>query len=295
MVWRWTKVSLPGRLQQLLAGRLRHLDEVAEHVVVPDLQRAAAGLVGVARLERGDDAARLVAQLAQPRRARRRSPRARSRRRASAAAARRRAPRASASASVRVERGAGVAPPRASSVGSIAARRRARAEVARRAQGRRAGGEVARAAAAEARRDSARARSGARLQRCARRRSRRSPSLDERRRPRRAARAIAARSVSGAGEPLGEQPRAARVTVRSMAASRLPARSPDERCASARDWRASPRRSPASRRALSRRGRRRAAGGCRSASSRHRRAAPPAAASSARAKAPKPSSVATPK
>ena len=35
---------LAGAAQEVLADRLRHLDEVAEHVVVLDAQRAAAGL-----------------------------------------------------------------------------------------------------------------------------------------------------------------------------------------------------------------------------------------------------------
>ncbi len=49
---------------RLQRGRLSggHLDEIAEHVVVPDLQRADAGLAGVARLQAGDDPAALVAQ-----------------------------------------------------------------------------------------------------------------------------------------------------------------------------------------------------------------------------------------
>jgi hypothetical protein len=38
------------------------IDEIAEHVVVPDLQRADAGGLGVAHLKRGDDAAGFVAQ-----------------------------------------------------------------------------------------------------------------------------------------------------------------------------------------------------------------------------------------
>ena len=39
-----------------------HLDEIAEHVVVADLQDADAGLVGIARLQRRDDAAGFIAQ-----------------------------------------------------------------------------------------------------------------------------------------------------------------------------------------------------------------------------------------
>ena len=52
------------RRQQLLAVLRGHLDEIAEHVVVPDLQRAHAGRVGVARLQRRDHAAGFVAQRA---------------------------------------------------------------------------------------------------------------------------------------------------------------------------------------------------------------------------------------
>ena len=81
-VWRWMKVALSGARQQLLAVLRGDLDEIAEHVVVPDLQRLDAGLVGVARLQRGDHLARFVAQRARLRRARRRSRRGRSRRRA---------------------------------------------------------------------------------------------------------------------------------------------------------------------------------------------------------------------
>ena len=41
------------RRHQLVAVLLRHLDEIAEHIVVLDLQRLDAGLVGIARLQRG--------------------------------------------------------------------------------------------------------------------------------------------------------------------------------------------------------------------------------------------------
>ena len=68
-----------GRVQrrghQLVAVLRRDLDEIAEHVVVADLQSANLRLVGVARLQRGDDAARLVAQARASRRAWRHSPR----------------------------------------------------------------------------------------------------------------------------------------------------------------------------------------------------------------------------
>ena len=42
-----------------------HLDKIAEHAVVADLERGDAGLVAVARLERGDRAARVAAGAAQ--------------------------------------------------------------------------------------------------------------------------------------------------------------------------------------------------------------------------------------
>ena len=40
------------------------LDEIAEHIVVADLQALDAGVLGIARLHRGDDEARGVAQIA---------------------------------------------------------------------------------------------------------------------------------------------------------------------------------------------------------------------------------------
>ncbi len=49
-------------LEAGLAHRLRHLDVVAEHVVVLDPERPAAGGFGVARLERGDDLSRILAE-----------------------------------------------------------------------------------------------------------------------------------------------------------------------------------------------------------------------------------------
>ena len=58
------KVRVERRGHQLVAVLRRHLDEIAEHVVVPDLEDADAGVFGVARLQRGDDAARFVAQRA---------------------------------------------------------------------------------------------------------------------------------------------------------------------------------------------------------------------------------------
>ncbi len=58
------EAGVERRSEQLLAVLRRDVDEIAEHVVVPDLQRADAGRLGVAHLQRGDDAARFVAQRA---------------------------------------------------------------------------------------------------------------------------------------------------------------------------------------------------------------------------------------
>ena len=68
------------------------VDKIAEHVVVPDFQRADAGRFGVADLQRGDDAARFVAQRARLVEGRFVSRRARSRRHAAKRGVRRRAP-----------------------------------------------------------------------------------------------------------------------------------------------------------------------------------------------------------
>ena len=56
--------GIERRGKQLVAVLSRDLDEIAEHVVVADFQSAHAGVVGVARLQRSDDAARFVAQRA---------------------------------------------------------------------------------------------------------------------------------------------------------------------------------------------------------------------------------------
>ena len=50
------------RAHELVAVLRRDVDEIAEHIVVPDFQRADAGGLGIAHLQRGDDAARFVAQ-----------------------------------------------------------------------------------------------------------------------------------------------------------------------------------------------------------------------------------------
>ena len=55
----------PGITQEFLAGRLGHLDEIAEHRVVLDAQRPAAGLGRIARLQLGDDLARVDLEQAQ--------------------------------------------------------------------------------------------------------------------------------------------------------------------------------------------------------------------------------------
>ena len=63
-VWRWMKVAFSGARHQFVAVLRGHLDEIAEHIVVADLQAFDAGVIGIARLHRGDDQARGVAQIA---------------------------------------------------------------------------------------------------------------------------------------------------------------------------------------------------------------------------------------
>ena len=62
VVWRCTKSSASGGVQHPLGVRRRRLDEVAEHVVVPDLQRPDPAPPHVLGLQLGDDPAPLVAQ-----------------------------------------------------------------------------------------------------------------------------------------------------------------------------------------------------------------------------------------
>ena len=52
------------RRHQSVAVLCGHLDEIAEHIVMADLQAFDAAVVGVARLHRGDDQPRRVAQAA---------------------------------------------------------------------------------------------------------------------------------------------------------------------------------------------------------------------------------------
>ena len=56
--------AVEWRGHQLLAVLRRHLDEIAQYVVVLDLENANAGVFGVARLQGGNDAARFIAQRA---------------------------------------------------------------------------------------------------------------------------------------------------------------------------------------------------------------------------------------
>ena len=56
--------AVEGRRHQFLAVLRRHLDEIAQHVVVLDPEDANAGVFGVARLQGGNDAARFIAQRA---------------------------------------------------------------------------------------------------------------------------------------------------------------------------------------------------------------------------------------
>ena len=71
IVWRWVK-PLSAAISASACAR-GHLDEIAEHAVVADLERGDAGLVAVLRLERGDRAAGMSTRSHATRRARRRS------------------------------------------------------------------------------------------------------------------------------------------------------------------------------------------------------------------------------
>ena len=193
-------------MHRLMVGG--HLDVVAEHVVVPDLQRRGRRSPRRSRLQPGDHAARLVAQRAASRRARRRSPRARSRRRASSSGS----SSASAASSMLGEVPAGSAAIAASAAASSAGSARPPSSVARSAPPRRArraarrgrAGRRGRAPAATARAACRRRRFSACAQRLARAASRR------RRTPTASSRAsIAAGIGQRRDQPLGEQPRAA--------------------------------------------------------------------------------------
>ena len=244
-VWRWMKVALSGARQQLLAVLRAHLDEIAEHIVVPDLQRAHAGVLGIARLQRGDHPARFVAQ------------RARLVERGVVAGAH----EAAVALEMRqlvVERRrklrrdrrdpAGAAPSAASRDfgGSVAARRRARR------QGSPAAAMPSRIAARSrgpprptTSRASARARSGAASRRSRVSRARRRVG-DEEARPRRAAaRSPPDRSAARpAAAPAAASPPPSRCGRWRRAASRAARRTA---CAPVRDWRAWPGRCAASR------------------------------------------------
>ena len=50
------------RRHQFVTVLRRDVDEIAQHIVVPDFQRADAGGLGIFHLERGDDAPRFIAQ-----------------------------------------------------------------------------------------------------------------------------------------------------------------------------------------------------------------------------------------
>jgi len=63
-VWRWMNVALSGANGELLAVLRRHLDEIAEHVVVAHLQRAHPVSSAVTRLQRRNHAAGFIAQAA---------------------------------------------------------------------------------------------------------------------------------------------------------------------------------------------------------------------------------------
>ena len=212
------------RAHQLLAVLGGDVDEIAEHVVVPDLQRADAGRLGVTHLQRGDDAARIRRAARAPRRAPARSRRARSRRRGGTPAAR---PRARAQVRRRSRRRAGAAPRRLArcraALSASAASRAAMLGGGKNAVADR--GEIARAAAAD---HDARQRAGEigrRLEpRAQRRRARAASSTKAATASSRCA--ISAGSVSGAASRCASSREPAAVTVRSMAASSEPRRSP---------------------------------------------------------------------
>ncbi len=265
-VWRWMKVALSGAAHQLLAVLRGHLDEIAEHVVVPDLQRAHAGLVGVARLQRGDHPARFVAQ------------RARLVERGVVAGAH--------EAAVALEqrqfvgerrrqlgcdRGIGPAQRRRSaaaiSAGSVASAVERVGEARRCRDAVADGGEVARAAAAD-HQPRQRARQIGRRLAAARARRRAASRRPRTARPRRAAaRSRPGRSAARpAAAPAAASPPPSRCGRWRRAASRAARR---RACASVRDWRASPGRSRASRPAP-RAAAATAAGACRAACAPHR-------------------------
>ena len=63
IVWRWMKRALCGGAEQSLGVIAADLDEIAEDIVVLDLQPADIGLGGVVALQAGDDPPAVVAQL----------------------------------------------------------------------------------------------------------------------------------------------------------------------------------------------------------------------------------------
>ena len=217
----------PGLLQERLAGRLWHLDEIAEHGVVLDAQRPAAGLGRVARLQLRDHLARIDLQQPQFVEDRRRSPRARSapsRRLSGSSSARR---RRSCARQGRVGRLRALRPQRpdrpAARRGPRAARRSSRAAASPAPSAARSRGPPRSSAS----RDSARAMSGTRAS--ARCRSSRSAASSTSSATASWRRPIAAMSVSGPASRSASRRAPPGVTVRSMVASRLPARSPRQR------------------------------------------------------------------
>ena len=211
------------RAHQLVAVLRGDVDEIAEHVVVPDFQRADAGRLGVTHLQRGDDAARFVAQ------------RARLVERGfvagadeAAVAAERRQFVGQRALQLGGERGVGLAQ-RCDGLRQFA---RHSAERGKRARRFRAAAKMPSRIAARSRgpprpttmRDSARARSGAALS-CSRRSAR--AALSSTKAATASSRcAISAGSVSGAASRCANSREPAAVTVRSIAARSEPRRSP---------------------------------------------------------------------
>ena len=63
-VWRWTKIWSWGGGSKRRGVQCGHLDEIAENIVVPHLERLDAGRLGIGGLEAGDHLTAAVAKRA---------------------------------------------------------------------------------------------------------------------------------------------------------------------------------------------------------------------------------------
>ena len=212
-----------GRHQRVGVPR-RHLDMIAEHGIVADLERRDAGRVAIARLERGDRPAPVARRSRAARRAPRHSPRRYSRPARHRSAAMATSARVSSidQRAMAVERRQAA---RTSSGGrSGSARELGRAAAARRRARRAAGRDRA---DRRARRPAGRARGRCRAARAAPRASRRAAAHRRASHATRSSRASIAPGRSAARARSAASSRApAPVTVRSIAPSRLPSRVP---------------------------------------------------------------------